>query len=453
MLLLLDLITACVGLTLLYQEAIRNRFLNYATSVFLLAFVPLLCVYPLIARIFVGGAYSVAPGSDIVIGDPWVYVLYQVFCLTILIVIYVSMRRQISELPYVGWRIKYQADPIEIYVLTALIGLGVALFVRATGYSFFELLSASRFEWVDDPNFSSVTLLISTYLMALSPVAILLALQRKQDRLVLAAIVAFLVLYGILVRDRKWVIFIMSAGFAYTYIRNGYSIRISRKAAAIVLVVVTALAFWQIARSVLFDYYLTGSGDPIYESEQVAQRLLTKGDFPYYYNASIMAIDMNINDHFYIPFGILRRQLFFFVPANFSFGLKVDDLSAIFSDAIGGGDALRRGNMPPGFFGLFIISFGWIGTLVACCLIPLGLRALDRFIHRNRGIASVVVAAHMLSSVTLLLRGDDSSATYFIISSFAVLFVVRIFLGSRPSAQPPAQAPSNSSGETMGVKA
>jgi len=433
MLVLLELLTAVAGLALLYQEAVRNRFVNYATSMFLLAFVPLLCVYPAIAGVFVGGAYSVSPNRDMVIGDPWVYVLYQIFCLTILIVSYLTMRRQVVDLPYIGWQRKYQGDPVEVLVLTGLIGLGVALFVRSTGYSFSELLSASRFEWFDDPNFSSVTLLISTYLMALSPVAILLALNNR-NRVALAAIAIFLVMYGVLVRDRKWVIFMVSAGFAYVYMKNRYSIKISRKAALLVLLVVAALAFWQIARGVLFNYYVTGKGDPLYESQEVAGRLLTRGDLPYYYNASITAMDMNLNEGFYIPFGILRRQLFFFLPADFSLGLKVEDISALFSDAIGGGDTLRRGNMPPGFFGLFIISFGWIGTLVTCCLVPLALRTLDRFIHRSRGILSIIVAAHLLSSVTLLLRGDDSSATYFIVSSFAVLFVIRIFI--RPQASP-----------------
>lgn len=87
--------------------------------------------------------------------------------------------------------------------------------------------------------------------------------------------------------------------------------------------------------------------------------------------------------------------------------------------------------MPPGFFGLFAISFGWLGGIIACLLVPLGLRALDRFIHRNRSIGSLVVAAHLLSSVTLLLRGDDSSATYFIISSLAIFYVLHAFLRPR----------------------
>ena len=66
---------------------------------------------------------------------------------------------------------------------------------------------------------------------------------------------------------------------------------------------------------------------------------------------------MNMIDGFEIPFGIIRRQLFsFFV--DYSLGLKIKDISAIF-DALNAGDEIRSGNMPPGFIGLFVLSFKW----------------------------------------------------------------------------------------------
>ena len=140
---------------------------------------------------------------------------------------------------------------------------------------------------------------------------------------------------------------------------------------------------------------------------------------------------MNLNFDFMIPFAILRRQFLFFLPASYSFGLKIEDISALFSDAIGAEDSTRRGNMPPGLFGLFILSFGWAGGIVTCSLIPFALRAIDRVIQTNRGLSSVVLVAHMLSSTLLLLRGDDSSATYFIISSIVMVFAIRVL---RPPA-------------------
>lgn len=431
MLLLLELLTAILGSALLYTEVIKNRFLNYATSMFLLGFVPLLCIYPVIARIMVGGAYTIRRESDEIIADPWVYVCYQTFCLAVLLVSFATSRNKLTDRPYRGWREKYKLEPLEMAAFIACLALGVFLYVYSTGYSVIELINSSRFEYFTNPEYSPIVFVISTYLLAISPVAIVLALQQKRDRWALAVIIFLLVLYGVMAKDRKWLIYIVSASFAFVYFKNGYSITIRRKAVIPIVIVAIALAFWQVARSVLFSYYLSGSGDLLYESQLVAVNLLTRGDFPYYYNASITAIDMNLNEDFLIGLAILRRQLFFFLPVDYSFGLKVEDISALFSDAVGGEDAVRRGNMPPGFFGLFAISFGWLGGIIACLLVPLGLRALDRFIHRNRSIGSLVVAAHLLSSVTLLLRGDDSSATYFIISSLAIFYVLHAFLRPR----------------------
>ena len=426
MLLILELITAILGILLFYREIVKNRFVNYATSIFVLAFVPLLCVYPVIARLAVGGAYTIESGTDYVIADPWAYVAYQAFCLTILLTALATVPHKLVERPFRGWRDKYRSDPLELVTMIAIVAMSLILYVYSTGLSPGELLVASRFEWFDSSSYSSSMFVISTYLLALSPVALLLALQEKKHWLYAFAILALLVFYGLLAKDRKWAVYILSAGFAYLYIKNGYLIHIRKKVVIIVTIIIAILSLWQIVRGVLFSYVLTGVGDPLYDSQQLALRLLTRGDVPYYYNASVTAIDMNLNDDFLIPFAVLRRQLFFFLPADFSFGLKVEDISALFSDAIGAGDAIRRGNMPPGFFGLFVISFGWLGTLLSCALVTVALRALDRFIHRNRGIGAIVVMAHLLSSVTLLLRGDDSSATYFIVSSLALLFALRL---------------------------
>lgn len=426
LLLFLELLTAMLGAVILYVEVIKNRFLNYATSIFLLGFVPLLCIYPVIARLAVGGAYTIRRGSDEVITDPWVYVCYQTFCLALLVAMIATRKDKITDRPLVGWRDKFRLDPVELACFVGLVGLGVAMYVYSTGYGVIDLINASRFEYFNNPDYSPAAFVISTYLVAASPIALLLALQQKRDRWAVVALVFLLVLYGLMAKDRKWLIYIVSAGFAFVYIKNGYSITFRRKAVAPIIAVFVALAFWQVARSVLFSYYVSGVGDPLYDSQQVALNLLTRGDFPYYYNASITAIDMHLNENFLIPFAVLRRQLFFFLPADYSLGLKIEDISALFSDAIGGEDEVRRGNMPPGFFGLFAISFGWFGGLIFSALIPLGLRALDRFIHRSRGIGSIVVVAHLLSSVTLLLRGDDSSATYFVISSLALFYMLRI---------------------------
>ena len=73
----------------------------------------------------------------------------------------------------------------------------------------------------------------------------------------------------------------------------------------------------------------------------MGEKLTLKGDYPYYYFSSITAIKMNMIDGFSIPFGIVRRQLFFFLPVDYSLGLKIKDISAIFSDALNAGDSIE----------------------------------------------------------------------------------------------------------------
>jgi hypothetical protein len=135
----------------------------------------------------------------------------------------------------------------------------------------------------------------------------------------------------------------------------------------------------------------------------------------------MMAINMNLNEGYSIPFGLLSRQLLFFLPADFSFGLKIEDISAIFSDAVDGGDEFRRGNMPPGLIGLFVLSFEWYGGWIVAIGLPFALRAMDSLIRRQSGILQIALISNMLSGMLLLLRGDDSSATYFIIFAILVL--------------------------------
>ena len=131
----------------------------------------------------------------------------------------------------------------------------------------------------------------------------------------------------------------------------------------------------------------------------MAIRLLTHGDFPYYYNASITAIHMNINEGYSIPLGLLKRQLFFFMPVDYSFGLKIKDISAIFSDAIYAESGIRGGNMPPGLFGLFVLSFNWFGGFVLLTLFPILLKSLDKIIRKGRGILQIAIMCHAFSSI------------------------------------------------------
>lgn len=426
MLLAIELITAIFGTILLFREVFKNKFQNYATSIFLICFVPLLCIYPVIARMIIGGAYSVGKFNDTIVPDQSVYLIYQMYCIGTLLCFAVSMPRAVAVEPVPGWERKYVASGPELAALSGISVGGVLLFAYSTGIPIADLIIGSRFGWINTDSYSSVLFVFSTYLLALVPVALFIAMCNPRYRWpLLAGIVAMLILYGLMTKDRRWLMYIMSAGLSYSYVRSGMRISFSRRIIMAGLAASITLAFWQVFREVIFNYYISDKGNLFSDSADVAILLLTRGDFPYYYNASITAIDLNLNYDFSIPLGLIRRELLFFLPADYSFGLKGEDISAVFSDAIGAEDANRRGNMPPGYFGLFCVSFGWFGGVLACSLVPLGVRFLDRVIQRNAGLASIVLLAHMLSAVMLLLRGDDSSAIYFIISSIALTYVAR----------------------------
>ena len=230
-----------------------------------------------------------------------------------------------------------------------------------------------------------------------------------------------LIAYGALSKDRKWLIFIASGLLAASYVRMKFKIKLSSKGVFWLTLFALALAFWQLARGLLFESLVNGGVDLATEFPLMVVKLLTKGDFPYYYNSSMTAIHLNLNEGYSIPFGLLRRQLLFFLPADFSFGLKIEDISAIFSDAVDGGDEIRRGNMPPGFIGLFVLSLEWYGGFVFMIAVPFALRAMDSLIRRHSGVLQIALISNMLSGMLLFLRGDDSSATYFIIFTIFVL--------------------------------
>jgi hypothetical protein len=415
---------AFLGSYLLLREVFFQRFTNYITTIFLLCYVPLFCVYPVIARLVVGGAISVHATNNVVLDDNYAYLVYQLANYGIL-----GMCLLLQKSRPLRTALNHPEPLAEsVYdapALVLMLCVGVFLYVYSTGLSVAELLVASRFEWFQNENYSSLFSVVASYFIALTPVVTYLVAKEKRWYLLLL-IIAILVFYGVLSKDRKWLIFIASGLLASVYMRSGRRLAFTTKGVTALALLGLILAFWQVARGVVFNAILTGSDDLANDAKEMAIILLTKGDFPYYYNASMTAIHMNINEGYSIPLGLLSRQLFFFLPVDFSLGLKIKDISAIFSDAIGGEDGNRGGNMPPGLFGLFVLSFHWVGGIVLLTLFPIFLKMLDSVARKGRGVVQIAIVSHAFSATLLLLRGDDSSATYFIVFSIIVLFLLRL---------------------------
>jgi hypothetical protein len=421
-----ELATAALGSALLWHHNIRLRFRHFATSVFLLCYVPLFCVYPVVGRVLSEGAISIDTRINSTLTDPSIYYVYQSYIILILLgclLVTVNSPR-LSKI-----RLASSTGVDRVLISTTWLffamAFGIYLYVYSTGLSIVELFIASRFEWFLSENYSSLLSVVASYFVALAPAVIYLCI-REDRRMMLVITLVILIGYGALSKDRKWLIFIASGLLAARYIKANLQISLSTREMTLFASFGVIMAFWQVVRGTLFNSFVTGSADLSTEVPFMIEQLLTRGDLPYYYNASATAIHMNLNDGFSIPLGLLRRQLFLFLPANFSFGLKIEDISAIFSDAIEAGDEVRRGNMPPGLIGLLVLSFEWWGGLIFAFLLPFGLRALDTFIRRQSGILQIALISNLLSALLLLLRGDDSSATYFIVFTIIVMLSLKV---------------------------
>lgn len=414
-----------VELRILYVEIIKNQFRNYATSMFHLAFTALFIAVPIAVHVFIGGAETIVSLTEGVHEDVSVYLIYSLCVLSV-----VLPQLLLSRAGGAAERQPLCPDPARRYVLVvfvALMGFAFYLYVRSSGLSVVELARASRFSWFASQQHSLFADVIASYLLAVAPLVIYKsAVDYRKSMPILAGALVVLLVYGICMKDRKWLIYIISGLAAAYYTLHANRVVLRRGLVVAVVAVSVPLVFWQIARDTLFVYALGETTNVQAEAKEMAARVLRSGDAPYYYRASVETIVQSIENDVFVPLAVVRRQLFFYLPSKYSLGLKPEDLSAVFSDIVHGGNDVRRGNMPPGFFGLFVISFKWYFSPLILALVPFALRRIDRIIQNKRGIIRDVILSIVFSSVVLLLRGDDSGAFYFVISNTVIASIVTL---------------------------
>jgi len=428
-------------LVILYREVVRDRFANYATSLFYLGYTVVFVIEPLLLHGLFEGPRSIVAGSTVVFDDPFLFAVFNGYGIVLLLAALglsgLRRRRPAGGVPRLEQARVTRHDGRTASVLLVL---GCVLFVAATGMSFADLVYASRFAWYQQEGFSVFWLIVSYYLAAQAAVyayCLKVATARRWRFLAVAAFAA-LVLQGLLSKDRKWLIFLVSGWLAGHYELSGRQVRLTARRAAVLVGMFVLLLASQFLRDVLTRYWL---GDVVVLSDEIERwqvATFQTGDISYFYRATIEALYQNIHNGFLVPLGLLRRHLFFFLPVGYSGGLKVEDLSATFSDVVEHGTAARRGNMPPGLFGLFVISFGWLASFALVPLLAAGLELLNDVFRRRRGLVRMVMVSFFLAAVSFALRGDDSSAIYLLISNVLLVALGRLLMVRvrRPSAVP-----------------
>lgn len=412
MIVALLLVQAVLCLQILQRELLQRRFRNFASSIFYSVYMLLYIVVPLVLHTCFDGARSIVAGNTELFRDDTVYIVFNLIGITLLgsgLLLGGGAQPAapvVHQIDFNGGRV---ANMIGL-----LIVLGLVLFVYSTGSTVAELLVASRFSWMESDDFQSGYIVISTYLIALTPIYIyLIGIKQPYSKLILCAAMAALLLYAAITKDRKWLFYLLSGWLAARYHRRQGSLGISAGGVILAGLLFALIVLSQLLRDVI-PRYLMGEQVELFDGFAAwLGHLFEYSDLSYFYRATIEAIDQNINQGYYIFLGLLRRVAFLFVPAGLSGGMKIEDMSAIFSDQVRGEDEVRRGSMPPGLFGSFVLSFGWAVTVLLMPLFAWSLARLDRLFRSPKGPLHIALITLFLTSVVFGFRGDESSAVYF----------------------------------------
>ena len=405
---------------------------RYGTLVFGSLFLFLLVLLPLFSNIVVGRPVTVKIGDGEVFDDIYVLLVYSVavMCFSVVFSTTSFFLKSVFFFPLCSTTSRLSIGSIRrdfgLHFLAGLLSvIGVGVFVYGTGMSVLELFIASRFEWFARGTAVPFFLNLGFYLISLVSVYAYFDVKRglpiKWLSFVVYGAVAFMI---IVAGGRKWILFIASGALAAYYDKLGRRFILRKKMMFSVLLVVFFSFSWQYYRAL--DWHRNLSSSYLVQGLfEKTPELFVKGDITYFYRASLEAIRLNVDKKFLVPFGVIRRMVFLPVPASWTKGLKPEDLAAMFSDAIGAGDTTRRGNMPPGLVGLFVVSFGWIGAILLMGpMVMFFVLLVDKLSFRKVGMVRDVVIANFFVTSVLLLRGSESSV-YFLVFQLFVVFLCK----------------------------
>lgn len=413
------------SLLILYKELFVNKLRNLATSIFFSIYSILFILIPIVLHCFYGGAKSIVAGKDNLIVDFDVYLIYNVLGLVLLgTSLFIVYNRTNVTANYTGiLQYTYLTNKIGLLII-----FGLVVFIYSTGLSLSELFSISRFGWMESSGYNVFFSVLSTYIIALTPIYIYLFIMSEKSKwmiLVFILCILALITYSVITKDRKSFFYIFSGFVAAKYHKNGCCFYLKTKYIVIGFFLLMVFVFSQFIRDFVPRYVLNENIDFWEELYISSSKLIEYSDISYFYRASIEAIYQNYVNNFYIFLGIIRRTLFFYLPSSLSGGIKIEDMSAIFSDLVGGEDMTRRGSMPPGFFGIFVLSFGWFFSILVMPIIAFGIHKIDMLFIKRISSLQIVFITLFFTSVVFVFRGDESTSFYFIVSNLLFLFLIK----------------------------
>lgn len=339
---------------------------NYFVGVFSLSYALLFCLVPIVNGV-IFGAYMYHPEAvDGAIEDVFIFNLYSIssllFVLFFVFVFYLFGRRGNNS----NALIIEKTIPLKAFFLFGLVFLtGFILFLYSTGFSghilsiIIDLFNNSRMAYFANDNYNSLLQVLSFYLMAIIAIYSYLDHFNKYPFKILSIFVySALIVFTVSTGSRQFLILAFS-GFFFSYYHSIRSTKELLRLTIVALVLLLTLFMLQFLRSVNFAI------DRLDLNVDLLIRLFSRGDLSYFYYSSLEAIRQYVDNGMSFYGNIYRNLFFFYLPTEWTFGIKQRDLSILFSTAYQSDVTNRGGNYPPGLIGLFFMNFGVFGFFLA----------------------------------------------------------------------------------------
>lgn len=432
------MLISLLAILIAYREVISKQMRNYATSMFILMYLIMFCFVPFILHGFFGGAQRLNTNLENVHFFTEQYHIINVYGLLILLpMICISYLEKVDcGITHSDLKKRIGFNKLFKIAVFLMPPFGLFVFVSSTGMSLGEIILGGRFSWYGNNTANLFLIAISHYFFSVVPLAIfvfILAQHKSRfDKVLFLLMISSVIFYSVLSYDRKWIFYFLSSVAGAFYFVNGYRIKIGVRWIAVLTVLFVFVFFSQFLRDYLLRYMTNtlGEGASVWsEIGSWVERLIVSGDISYFYRSSCEMVYLTIENGVVSPGAFIIRNVLFFLPSGMSFGIKPEDVSTTFSVLVSGGSKLREGDMPPGFFGIIVASFGLYFSAIIFVVFPFFLKFLDSQIRKPISTVNIVLLSSFLSLLILFLRGDDSSALYFFIFNVVLLKCLLLGIG------------------------